>query len=176
MEEPTVTAIVDETLAEPLQRLVDWSAADPQPVFWLIGAAHHLPRELVDCAHALLPNVPDCYGERARLFFSHTGSHVDEMAWRALGFLVDDARALRFRRILTGKDRNPLDLVYENANVNPDDEGLIPSNVLAGTRGEFALGEFDVDISRSLGRDRAQVPARDLPQICLRERDCCAHP
>jgi hypothetical protein len=146
----TAPLIVDQSLDEPLQRFVDWSAADPQPVFWLIGAEHHVPGHLIECARTLLPNVPGRYAERACRYYSHIGSSVDELQWRALGFLVDDARALRFRRILTGKDRNPLDLVHESANIYPDAEGLIPSKALDGPHGEFALGEFDVEVSRSL--------------------------
>jgi hypothetical protein len=64
--------------------------------------------------------------------------------------VVDDARSLRFRRILTGQDRNPLDEVFKSADVHPDDEGLIASTVLAGTHHDFVLGQFDVEVSRSM--------------------------
>ena len=49
--ESTCAALgVDEVFAEPIRRMVDWSAADPQPVFWLIGGQHHLPSDFVESA------------------------------------------------------------------------------------------------------------------------------
>lgn len=150
MNEPNEPGIIGEAFAEPLRQMVDWCAADPQPIFWLIGGRHDLPSNLVECAQTLLRSVPMCYAERARRYYSGVASDADELAWRALGFLVDDARSIRFRRILTGQDRNPLDAVYESANIYPDHEGLVPSKVLGGTHREFVLGEFDVEISRSL--------------------------
>lgn len=140
---------LNDPLAVLLERLVDWSAADPQPAFWAIGAAEHLPDDLRSPARRLLSRVPERYAGMAGRYYDDLARSEEELEWRALGFLVEEARALRFRRVLTGSCPDPLLPVYKSADVLPDSEGLIQSRMLVGERGRFQLGEYDVEVARS---------------------------
>ena len=66
--------------------------------------------------------------------------------------LLDDARCLRFRDILTGERPDPLSAVYQSAKVQPDDEGLLVRHALSGSWMALNVGSFDVEVSRSIAR------------------------
>ena len=85
-------------------------------------------------------------------YFGRDVPKTEESGWRALGFLLDDARCLRFRDILTGERPDPLSAVYQGAKVQPDDEGLLVRHALSGARMALRLGSFDVEVSRSIAR------------------------
>lgn len=140
---------LDESLLQSIEGLVDWFAPDPQPVFWATGASKHLPEQLRQSAYRVLHVLPERYVERAGRYYEDFARSADELRWRAFGFLVEDARAPRFRAVLTGLVPDPLTPDYESAGVVPDNEGLIQSRWLTGTRGNYELGAYDVELSRS---------------------------
>jgi hypothetical protein len=167
---------LDDTKARALTALVDWSASDPCPVFWTLGGRHDLPDSVREVGDDLIDSVPQRYHDRARRYYSDVASAGDGLCWRALGFLIEDGRALRFREVLTGLAPDPLKPVYESAGVQPDSEGLIHSSLMTGGRGECEFGDFDVEFSRTLPasnstywlaplvmpRPSCRVPARPL--------------
>ena len=138
---------------EPLvEALVDWCAPDPQPVFDLVWSAECLPDRLQEAGHELFRVTPEECHRRVRRYFGWDVANAEESGWRALGLLLDDARCLRFRDILTGERPDPLSAVYQGAKVQPDDEGLLVTRALSGTRIALSLGSFDVEVSRSIAR------------------------
>ena len=135
-----------------LEALVDWCAPDPQPVFDLVWSAECLPGRLQKGGHELLRATPEEYHRGVERFFAPNYSKTEESKWRALGLLLDDARCLRFRDILTGDRPDPLSAVYQSAKVQPDDEGLLVKHALAGSPMALCIGSFDVEVSRSIPR------------------------
>jgi hypothetical protein len=93
---------LDDTKAGALAALVEWSASDPCPVFWSLSGRHDLPDSLREVGNELIESVPHWYHNRARRYYSDVACAGDGLCWRALGFLIEDGRALRFREVLTG--------------------------------------------------------------------------
>ena len=135
-----------------VEALVDWCAPDSEPVFDLVRSVECLPDRLQQAGHELLRAAPEECHQRVRRYFGPDVPKTEGTGWRALGFLLDDARCLRFRDILTGERPDPLSAVYQGAKVQPDDEGLLATRALSGARMALSLGSFDVEVSRSIAR------------------------
>jgi hypothetical protein len=148
--EPEKALGVSTDVISRLFTLAERFSSESQPVFYLIAKPEDVPPDLRESAIDLIHSVPKPYAERARRHFWGRDLTEEHFRWLTLAFLIEDAKSLRFRRFLQGLESDPLGPAFASAGLVPDAEGLIRTALLGSLQVGLTLGQFDVEISRSL--------------------------